>query len=167
MKTIRYLILFLCAVQIAYGADNPLQRHKKSKGKEFDLKEEVAAFYLDLIEHNPAVQRQFQKIRSADPNYRQAHYGTDDPQVVEWFPRSGSGGIPEGFDTDTHFLVIHPLSFRRVRHNDYYMAVVSEFHLVQSSKGHELPNREMAVDSDEITITFMGFRNFKLTPCKQ
>ena len=164
--TIQCLILLLCAVQVASGADNPLQRHKKSKAKEFDLQKEVAAFYLDLIEHNPTVRRQFQKIRSGEPNYQQPHYGTDDPQVVEWFPRRGSGGIGEGFDTDTRFLVIHPLSFRRMRQNDYYMAVVSEFRVVQSSKAHELPNREEKVDSDEVTITFMGFRNFKLTPFK-
>ena len=151
------------------GSDAPLQRHKESKDKRFDQKTEVAAFYLDLLTHNPTVKRQFDLLARKASSYGDVHFGTDDPQVVEWFPRTGSWSAGENFSDDTHFLVIQPLSFSRPRQHDYELAVVSEFHVVHTGKTHfEPPTQEekQTLDSNEITITFLGFRNFKLTPFK-
>lgn len=170
MKLIRPFILVLSVAQLSLGADSSLQRHKESKNKRFDQKNEVAAFYLYLLTHNPTVQRQLDSLTRKAPSYGDVHFGTDDPQVVEWFPRTGSWSAGENFSEDARFLVIQPLSFTRPRQHDYELAVVSEFHVVHTGKVHfEPPDQEVneKLDSNEITITFLGFRNFKLTPVKQ
>jgi hypothetical protein len=166
MRIIQHLILILFALQIAYGADMPLKRRKVSKDEEFDTKKEVAVFYLDLLAHNSTVKRQFDQIRQKTLDFDDPHSGTDDPQVVEWFPMRGAFDAGEGYSSeDSHFLVIQPLSFSRPRQHDYYMTVVSEFHVVHNSKWHDVPREQKAkTDFDEIEISFLGFRNFKISP---
>lgn len=169
MRLILPLLLLLCSLPLLLSAEPATERHLESKERRFDPKAEVAAFYLHLLAHDPAAKRQFDLLARKALSYGDVHFGTDAPQVVEWFPRIGAANAGVNFSTDTHFLVIQPLAFSRPQQHDYQLAVVSEFHVLHTGKTHyEPPDKEerQKLDSNEITIRFLGFRQFKLMPLK-
>ncbi|MEO5913893.1 MAG: hypothetical protein ABIS50_06645 [Luteolibacter sp.] len=168
MKIVVAAALAILAQQPAMGAETPLQLHKKSLTKEIDSNAEIIAFYKDLLNRNPTVKHQFDQLIRQSPEYGDPHFGPDDPQLVEWFPRTESGRIEDGHSTEANFLVIQNLSFTRPNQHDSNLAVVSEFHVIHTNKSHAVSglNGPSASDSDEVTITFLGFRDFKLSPIK-
>ena len=164
-----FLLFLLGAASLSFAADKPIARHKTSKKERFEPKAEVAAFYHDLLEQNLTVKRQFDRLASKDESFGDVHFGPGDPQVVEWYPKASSWNAGADFNDDARFLVIQPLTFGRPRQYDYTLVVVSEFQVVHTGKTHyEHPERDadQKLDTNEITITFLGFRNFKLTPVK-
>lgn len=138
--------------------------HKSSKSKLYEPEEEVLSYYSDLMEHNSSVKRQFDALaKKAVPHFGQVHSGPGDPTAVEWFPRHGSSFIAEDINVDTRYLVIHPLEFIRVGHVDYEGMVVSEFRVQHKGTIKNPAQTTEKVESNEITITFLGFRPFGLT----
>ena len=169
MKSLYFSISLFFAFQFCLATDAPLQEQKTSTEKRFDPKAEVIEFYLKLLEKDPNVKRQFEQLAKEAPSYGDVHFGPGHPQIVEWYPKAGSFSAGQGFDVNSHFLIVHPLAFDRPRQNDYQLAIVSEFQVAHKGRVHfEPPDREdnSKLDSNEITITFLGFRNFKLTPTK-
>ena len=152
------------------GKDMPLQKHQKSTTKNYDDKGETIAFYKELLEKNSEVKRQFERLISKSPYYGDPHFGHDhdEPTIVEWIPTSVRGRIQEGYSTDEHLLVFESVSFTRPPFEETEVVIVSEFHVVQVDKEHAVEGEKgpSAVDSDEITITFLGFRDIQLTPIK-
>lgn len=165
---LNYCLVIGCLVSpLACGKDMPVQRQLKSTKNRYSAETETINFYKDLLEKNDEVKRQFDRLLQKSSEYGDTHFGPDDePTAVEWIPRTQRGGVEEGHSRDTHFLVFQSISFTRPRQHDSDLVVVSEFRAVQVDKEHlvEGENGPSALDSDELTITFLGFRNFKLDP---
>jgi len=138
--------------------------HKSSTSKLYKPNVEVLSYYSDLMEHNSNVKQQFDALaKKLVPHFGQVHSCPGDPTAVEWFPRDGSSFITEDIDVDTRYLVIHPLEFIRVGHLDYEGMVVSEFRVQHKGTIKNPAQTTEKVESNEITITFLGFRQFALT----
>jgi len=162
----RFLILLLLssASALTLLAEDALPPvHKSSTSKLYEPEEEVLSYYSDLMEHNSNVRRQFDALaKKAVPHFGQIHSGPGDPTAVEWFPRHGSSFITEDIDVDTRYLVFHPLQFIRVGHVDYEGMVVAEFRVQHKGTIKNPAQATEKVESNEITITFLGFRPFTL-----
>jgi len=161
-----YFAFGCLVIQMACGKDLALQKHLTSTKVEFDQGKETIAFYGELLKENSQVKRQFEELLRKSSSYGDPHFGPDDPQVVEWIPRTERGGIEEGYSTDQHVLVVQSVSFTRPRQHDSDLVIVSEFHVTHVSKCHPVSGDEgpSGLDSDELTITFLGFRNLNLIP---
>jgi hypothetical protein len=139
---------------------------KSSSSARLDAPTEVKAFYQKLLKTDPDVKRQFETLARKSVLYGDVHFGPGEPQVVEWFPKNDSWD-QNGFRFDQRFLVIQPLAFGRPKQEDYDLAVVSEFHVVHEGKTHLHPgdpDADFVLDSNKITVTFLGFRRFELRP---
>ena len=152
--------------QLGFGADTPPQWHRQSLKTTFSDETEVKAFYDDLLAHNTTVKQQFDQFARQSPTYGDVHFGRDDPLVIEWVPSKQDFDVEWGYSTDAHYLLVQRLTFTRPRQHDSDLVVVSEFRVVNVCKSHPIsgPKGPNEVDSAEITITFLGFRDSKFSP---
>jgi hypothetical protein len=139
---------------------------KSSSSAKFDAPSEVKAYYQKLLQTDANAKRQFETLARKSKLYGDVHFGPSEPQVVYWFPKEDSWD-ENGFRYDQRFLVIQPLAFGRPKQEDYDLAIVSEFHVIHEGKTHLNPkdrDADFVLDSNKITITFLGFRRFELRP---
>jgi len=163
-----FLILLL-AGSIGFAAPPPIQTTKSSDKKRFDVPNEVKAFYLKLLESDATIKRQFDAFAKQSKLYGDVHFGPGEPQVVDWYPHRDQWSAGEDFHYDQHFLVIHPLEFGRSKWLESDSAVVSEFRVLHEGTTQidpKDPNEKEQLLSNKITVQFLGFRTFTLTPTK-
>ena len=128
---------------------------------------EIKAFYLHLLESDKNIKQQFESLTK---KWRDEHGGifhAYDPQVIDWFPSEESWNAPEEFKTDGNYLVIQPIGYGRGRHAGYETVIVSEFNVIDSGKAIQDNSRKSPEDeriSTTMTISFLGFRNFQISP---
>ena len=128
---------------------------------------EIKAFYLQLLESDENTKIQFEHLTKKVSDEYGGIFHTYDPQVIEWFPSENSWNAPEEFDWNGNYLVIQPIGYGRGRRSGYETAIVSEFNVVDSGKAIQENSGTNPADermSTTMTITFLGFRNFQISP---
>lgn len=162
------LLLFLLAVSSSLAAP-PIQTTQSSDKKRFDAPTEVKAYYLKLLGSDTTIKRQFDALARQSKLYEDVHFGPGEPQVVEWYPRREQWSAGEDFHFDEHFLVVHPLEFGRPKWLESDSAVVAEFRVLHEGTTRLDPkdNEKEQLISNKITVQFLGFRSFTLSPTKK
>jgi hypothetical protein len=128
---------------------------------------EIEAFYLQLLESDENTKIQFEYLTKKVSDEYGGIFHTYDPQVIEWFPSENSWNAPEEFDWNGNYLVIQPIGYGRGRRSGYETVIVSEFNVVDSGKAIQENSGTNPTDermSTTMTITFLGFRNFQISP---
>jgi hypothetical protein len=166
---ILFLTVFLC--HFGHCADTSREVTKVSTKKRFDVSEEVKAFYRHLLESNARVKGQYESLTARIREENGTDFFAFDPQVMEGFPSESHWRVQTGFDSDERYLVIQPIGFGHARgsHNDG--AIVSLFRVrTEGTTTYDdalaAAGAEPKLISNKITITFLGFQNFKVTDLK-
>jgi hypothetical protein len=165
----RTFLILLLAGSIGFAAPPPIQTTKSSDKKRFDASAEIKAFYLKLIESDATIKRQLDALAKQSKLYSDVHFSPGEPRVVEWYPHRDQWSAGEDFHYDQHFLVIQPLEFGRPKWLESDSAVVSEFRALHDGTTRidpKDPENEHLI-SNKITVQFLGFRTFTLTPTKK
>jgi hypothetical protein len=166
----RTFLVFLLSASIGFAAPPPIQTTKSSDKQRFDAPAEIKAFYLKLLESDGTIKRQFDALAKQAKLYGDVHFAPGKPQVVDWYPRRDQWNAGKDFHYDLHFLVIQPLEFGRPKWLESDSAVVSEFHVLHEGTTQIDPkdlNEKEQLLSNKITIQFLGFRTFALSPTKK
>jgi hypothetical protein len=166
----RTLLILLLTASLGFAAPPPIQTTKSSDKKRFDAPPEIKAFYLKLLESDATIKQQFDALAKQSKLYGDVHFGPGEPQVVEWYPHRDQWSAGEGFHYDQHFLVVQPLKFGRPKWLESNSAVVSEFRVLHNGTTRidpKDPDQKEHLLSNKITIQFLGFRLFALSPSKK
>jgi len=169
MKAILAALLVSCTVSLA--ANGAVAQITKTSTKEFDIPKEIKAFYSSLLDGNAEVKHQFEAATQASREDNGGTFHVFEPQVIDWFPSEDHWNVSKGFDCDDHYLVIQPIGLGRGRAETHDNAIVSEFEVIEAGKtkydeSDEAAGRDPTLISNTITIKFLGFRSFTLTPLK-
>jgi hypothetical protein len=166
-------VILLAIAALGVAADAPKQV-TKSSSKQLNVKAEIKAFYLHLVALDPNIRKQVEVLTEKT---QEANGGTylglgPNAQVVEWFPMESYWDVRTGLSEMTaRFLVIQPVGGGGHHREGYDMALVAEFEAVSKATSTKIDpkheDREPRVLSDELTITFLGFRDPQLSPVVQ
>jgi hypothetical protein len=170
MKTTITSIIILSIAALGVAANAPKQVTKSSK-KKLNVESEIKAFYLQLTDSDPDIRKQVESLveKSVDGFYLRF---PSDAQVVKWFPMESDWNVYTGLSESTaRFLVIQPVTQGGHHHDSYEMALVAEFEAVSKTTttkiGPKQEDREPRILSNELTITFLGFRDPEISPVAQ
>ena len=152
MKTI--ISIFLSGVfTVASLAADKAKQTKKTSDKPLVLPDEVAAYYVQLTEEDPDVQKQVEGLTAHSRAKAGGLFKLEDPHAFQWFlvseTRTNSGDSLHG-----HFLVIQTAGRWRTKDSDADMALVADF---------DVDYDETTPTGIHLTITFLGFRRSALS----
>jgi hypothetical protein len=187
MKIVVFVTLLFCSLAWSIAGEPPPQR-TKSSAVPFKIEDEVKDFYLHLVDTNPSVQKTMASLilkacDSSDDVLESSvpakgpsetrdwfapetnnHYATSQPRVVAWFPGEFNGDVKK-FNDEQSYLVIVAVSQSYHRGGTVNGALVAEFRAVHTGTTKlNKAETEVQVISNKITLTFLGFRQFKLNP---
>lgn len=165
----RTLLILVLLASVGVAAPPPIQTTKTSDKKRFHAPTEIKTFYLQLLESDAAIKRQFDALAKQSELYGDAHFGSGEPQVVDWYPCRDQWSAGKDFHYDQHFLVIQRLEFGHPKWLESDSTVISEFRVLHDGTTRIDPkdsNEKEQLLSNKITVQFLGFRTFTLTPTK-
>jgi hypothetical protein len=186
MKIVVVTLLFF-SFACSMAGEPPPQR-TKSSAVAFKIEDEVKDFYLHLVDTDRSVQKTVASliVKTADSSDdvlessapakgpsetrdwfvpgTNHHYQSSQPRVVAWFPGEGNGTV-EKFNREQNYLVIVAVSSSHHHGDSTYGALVAEFHVVHTgtTKLNKAQTKTELI-SNKINLTFLGFRQFQLTP---
>ncbi len=153
----------LCLPGIAPAQND---NNKALREREIDLKGKnplsLKEYYLELIEKDEVIKRQFAQLEDAIIGEARVHYhGRSQPTVHAWFPSEVEWGHAKNEDYEV-FLVFHPVSLARSHHEWTEGMIISEFECttkhLEDAKGEET--------SSKAVYSFLGFKKMNLEPIK-
>ena len=168
MKTTLLTLVLAGFATAAFATDAPKQTTKTSH-KPLDIGTEVKAFYVQLTKSDPDIQKQVEVLTAKTRDAEAGLYFPFEPRAVEWFPNERSWDVWKGTsDISGRFLVIQLIGYGRSKYAGYNTALVAEFSIEYESTSSKLDpkheDRKPRLISNELKITFLGFRSPDLRP---
>jgi hypothetical protein len=154
-RTLCLSILLICFTATGLFAGEKPTQTTVTPDAPADLPRELITYYTHLVETDDAVQKQVARLTARSREKAGGLFKQwDEPRVVEWLPFSETR-TNEGDTVHGHYLVIQLAGRWRTKDSDADMALVSEFDVHHDER------------TNKLTITFLGFRDLKLTALKQ
>ncbi len=167
MKTTSSILLLLLATVISAAADKPNELTKTSQA-EFNIPKEVVAFVSNLIETNPEVRNQYEKLTAATRESAGGRFQVGDLVPIEWLVPNVENNFRDTSgtsDAEYVYLVQQQLIFGF--HHGYSVEdnVVARVHV----KLHEVEEpdptqQDKVIFQNSLKMTFEGFVTVTLNP---
>ncbi len=155
MKVTTSIFLY-CAFAIGVLARDNTKQMTKNVDAPADLPKEVAAYYNNLVEKDEDVQKQVARLTARSREKAGGLFKlAEEPRAFEWFPTSETRSENVGDIVHGPFLVVQTAGRWRTKDSDADMALVAEFNVDYDETNPSGP---------KLTITFLGFRKFIITP---
>ncbi len=155
MKVTTSIFLY-CAFAIGVLAGDNTKQMTKNVEAAADLPKEVAAYYSNLVEKDEDVQKQVARLTGRSREKAGGLFKlAEEPRAFEWFPMSETRSDAHGDTAHGRFLVVQTAGRWRTKDSDADMALVAEFNVDYDETNPSGPT---------LTITFLGFRKFIITP---
>jgi uncharacterized protein YecT (DUF1311 family) len=151
-------LLLLLAVVIRATADRPIELTKTSQ-KEFDIPKEVVAFVSNLIETNPEVRRQYERLTAATRENAGGRFSVGTFVPIEWLvPNYESNTKDTGSSSDGEYIYLVQQQLIFGFHRGYSVEdnVVARVHV----RWHEVDPPVQ----NSLKMTFEGFVTVALNP---
>src|ERR1700736_2332013 len=168
MKTTLSILLLICIASVATATDKPKQITKTSH-TQFSIPKEVIAFVSHLVESDPDVSTQYEKLTVATKEAAGGRFKVGDFVAIEWLVPEFSVEFGESGGTqDGEYIYLVQQQLVSGVHRGYSVDdnVVARVHvkLHEDLKPNPKKKDDFVLTSNSLELTFEGFVAVTLTP---
>jgi hypothetical protein len=168
MKTTLSILLLICIASVATATGKPKQITKISH-RQFNIPKEIVAFVSHLVESDPDVSTQYEKLTAATREEAGGKFAVGDFVAIEWLVPEFSVEFGESGGTrDGEYIYLVQQQLRSGFHRGYSVDdnVVARVHvkLHEDHKPNPKKKDDFVLSSNSLELTFEGFVAVTLTP---